>query len=151
MLPLLISFIAALAPPSGSTRVCDVGRATLRDLPPPSFNPADATYYVDADPNHPGLMAACPDLRKELPAGYSVADEAAWSRARVHAPVLGRCIAPTTIYLVGIPKVAADGRSATVEWGYECTGLCSGGFMSRYVRTPAGWRLDGRPRMKWVS
>ncbi|MBB3694853.1 hypothetical protein [Sphingomonas sp. BK580] len=153
MLDLIVILFAGVSTADAPTPavVCEVGRVALRDLEIPHSKSGDTSYYVDVDPTHPGLLKSCPELREMLPAGYSAADNAAWSRANVHAPVPGKPISPTFIYSFGVPKVSADGKSATVEWSYTCSGLCGGGLVSRYVRTSQGWRLDGKPQMKWVS
>ncbi|RYF11996.1 MAG: hypothetical protein EOO77_18265 [Oxalobacteraceae bacterium] len=153
MLALIASLVTGVVAADAPTPavVCEVGHVALHDLPFPDPNPVDVTYYVDADPSHPGLLRSCPALRGKLPAGYSAADGSAWSRANVHAPIPGQRTPPTFIYTFGIPKISPDGKSATVEWGYTCTGLCGGGLVSRYIRTSQGWRLEGKPQMKWVS
>jgi hypothetical protein len=153
MLILLTSLLIGFLGPNAAepSIVCEIGRVALRDLPPVVLTPMDYTYHIDAGSGHHGLLAVCPSLRAELPAGYSIADETAWARANVHVPIPGKRTSPAIIYLLGVPKVAPDAQSAILEWGYTCTGLCGGGSVSHYVRTATGWRLDGGPRAKWVS
>ncbi len=153
MLALIASLVAGVVAADALTPavVCEIGGVALQDLPSLDPNPSDFTYYVDADPRRPGLMQSCPALREKLPTGYLIADAAAWSRANLPAPIPGQHIPPAFIYTFGIPKISADGKLATVEWRYKCTGLCGGGLVSQYVRTSQGWRREGERQMKWVS
>jgi len=153
MLGLIVSAMAGLVAPSTaiSTAICEVGRVALRDLPPLDKGVGNVSNYFDADPDHHGLPEVCPVLRQDLPEGYSLADEAAWAKANVHAPIPGKYTSSAFIYAIEAPKISADGKSATIEWGYTCTGLCGGGLVSRYVRTSKGWRRAGGPLLKWVS
>jgi len=146
----LLSGLAAAATPA-PTATCNVGLAALRDLPPVGTTQGTVDTYFDLDPSHHGLAEACPSVRENLPAGYAVADAAAWARANVHAPIPGKFTSPAFIYQIEIPKISADGMSAEVEWGYTCTGLCGGGLVSHYVRTPSGWQRRGGAEQKWVS
>ncbi|MBN8808190.1 MAG: hypothetical protein J0I47_08130 [Sphingomonas sp.] len=153
MLALMLGLMNAAAAPQPATAkvVCEVGRAALRDTWPARVADAakrDTTNYVDVEHR---LFAACPMLRAEVPAGYTIADADAWARASVHVPVQGRQVDPAFIAWIDVPNVAADGKSATVQVGYDCTGLCGGGALFRYVRTPQGWRRDGQPLSQWVS
>lgn len=153
MLGLIVVLASGLVGPnsSPSAAVCEVGLAALQDLPPADKSQGNADSYFDNDPSHHGLPEVCPALGNSLPAGYSIADDAAWARANVHAPIPGKFTPPAFIYAIEVPKISADGMSATVEWGYTCTGLCGGGVVSHYARTPKGWRRQGGPQQKWVS
>lgn len=135
------------APPTSSKSVCAIGRAVLADMRPWGGDES----YLETDPDRSGLMKLCPDLRDALPKGYRAADADARSRADIHAPVPGPRPVAAYIYAVGSPVMAADGRSATVEIVCTCTGLCGSASRSRYIRTPQGWRRQGKPRMLWVS
>lgn len=153
MLALIASLVAGVVAADAAIPavVCEIGRVALQDLPSRNPGSVDFTYYVDVDPGRPSLMQSCPELRENLPTGYLVADAAAWSRANLSAPIPGQHIPPAFIYTLGIPKISADGKSAIVEWRYECTGLCGGGLVSRYIRTSQGWRRNGERQVKWVS
>jgi hypothetical protein len=72
MLILLAVLIAAAETPNTAMAiaVCDVGRMALRDIPLINNNRTFDAYYDDADP----LLAMCPKLRDEIPAGYPLAD-----------------------------------------------------------------------------
>ncbi|KTT97990.1 hypothetical protein NS355_10240 [Sphingomonas yabuuchiae] len=142
---LLIAPMAAQPAPSKS--VCDVGRAILADMRPWA---GDETY-LETDPERSGLMKLCPDLRTVLPSGYRMVNDDARRRADIHAPLPGPRPIAAYIYAIGSPIIATDGRSATVEVLCTCTGLCGSATRSRYIRTPQGWRRDGKPRMLWVS
>lgn len=153
MLPIALSLLAAaLAPaPRAPQAICDIGRAALRDLPPIDRNAGEDVYYGGADPRHRGLLDVCPDLRNALPDGYRMADADAEKRASVHIPVPGNPPKWAGIYIVGVPELAADGKSAKVGFTFECTGLCGAGFESRYILTATGWQRDGKPHTLWVS
>ena len=143
---LLTAPMAAQVVPSKS--ICDVGRAILADMLPGGGDES----YLETDPERSGLMKLCPGLRAALPKGYRTVDDDARSRADIHAPILDQPSPKAAyIYAIGAPVIAADGRSATVEILCTCTGLCGSATRSRYIRTPQGWRRDGKPRMLWVS
>lgn len=149
---LLASLMTAVAVPQAvvSADMCDLGRVALRDLPAAEPVNGEGVSFIDAS-RPDGLMHACPALQHELPAGYALADDAARARASVHAPTPGQQVTPATIYTIDLPKLAADGKAATVAMQYDCTGLCGGGFLTHYVRTSDGWRRQGDRQMLWVS
>ena len=152
MLIQLAGLLALFAPGvTAPADVCELGRVIVQDLPPAVPDPIDVGYYVDSGPSRSGLLALCPNLREKLPAGYAIADYTAWARANIHAPLPGRPTAPAIIYTIGVPKLAADAQSATVEMTVTCTGLCGQGLVASYIRTRDGWRRDGQPQTKWVS
>jgi hypothetical protein len=152
MLFLLAATIAAApeASPKLAAPICDVGRLALRDMPRIDHNTGYARYYGDAGIAG-DLLAICPILRTEIPAGFPPADAVAMQRASVHAPVPGETTPRTMIFEVGIPAFSADLKTATVEMGYACTGLCGAGFIARYIRGPDGWLRDGEIRNTFVS
>ena len=131
--------------------VCDVGRLALRDLPLIDHNKVYARYYGNADLKSGDVIAACPNLRSEIPRGFPIANSIAIKRASVHVPVRGVSTPLTMIFEVGIPQISGDNRTATVEMGYACTGLCGSGFVANYVRGHDGWRLDGEIRAVFES
>lgn len=153
MLFLIASLIASVEAPNVAPPavVCAVGRAALRDLPFPHLSLSGGVNYFDADPRRHGLLEVCPSLRADIPAGYSVADEDAWTRANTHVPVPGQTILPASIYDVSVPKISSNGRYATVEWGYTCTGLCGSRFVAHYILSSGMWRRERQDQVKSVS
>lgn len=153
MLGLFAVLSAASLIPTKDTKVavCDVGRVALRDLPVIDGNANYARFYGDAHLRSGNLLTACPDLRRELPPGFPAANDAARTRANIHAPIRGQTIPLTIIFTIGVPVISADGKSATVEMGYTCTGLCGAGFTARYVLASDGWRRDGAITNNFVS
>lgn len=148
MFTLISALVAAVAAPSAlSTAICDVGQLALKDLPEINHNNRFDAYFSSADP----LLMACPKLQSALPAGYPLADRDARARVSVHAPLPDQYTRPAFIYWISIPKISADLRKATVEMGYECTGLCGGSFVAHYVRTSKGWRREGAIKLIMVS
>ncbi len=128
--------------------ICELGRVVVADLPPPSD---PGIYFIETNPAQDGLMKKCPHLAHKLPAGYAAADNDARSRAARHVPTPGPQRPPAVIATIGVPLIAADGRSATVKVTTECSGMCGSGMLYRYVRTAKGWRRDGKPSPMWVS
>ena len=148
-----LGIVALLATPlpnkGGQARsVCQLGRVVLTDMP---SKPDAGTYYIKTDPTREGLLHECPQLARRLPQGYKPADADARSRAAEHVPTPGPSRPPAVIYTIGVPVIAANARSATVTITSECSGLCGGSTVYRYVRTSQGWRRDGKPRTLWVS
>ena len=131
--------------------VCDVGRLALRDLPVIDHNKGYARYYGNADLKSGDVIAACPTLRSEIPLGFPIANQMAIKRASIHVPIRGVNTPLTMIFEVGVPEISGDNRTATVEMGYACTGLCGSGFVAHYVRGPDGWRRDGEIRTIFES
>jgi len=142
------AWIAVVAMPSAlSTAICDVGKLALKGLPEINYNKRFDAYFSNADP----LLIACPRLRREIPAGYRPEDDEARGRANEHAPIPGRHVRPAFVYWISIPQISSDLRNATVEMGYECTGLCGATFVAHYVRTSKGWRREGAIKPMTVS
>ncbi|MDZ7281480.1 hypothetical protein N4G62_05495 [Sphingomonas sanguinis] len=108
-------------------------------------------YYIETDPTREGLLHKCPQLARRLPQGYNSADDDARSRAAEHVQTPGPSRPPAVIYTISVPVITADARSATVTINSECSGLCGGSTVYLYVRTPHGWRRQGKPRTLWVS
>ncbi|MBI0475908.1 hypothetical protein D9601_11150 [Sphingomonas sp. MA1305] len=131
--------------------ICDLGRAVVRDLPRPVQASSQGGVFVDDDASRPSLLTVCPELRKALPPGYTIAKQEDRERANIAVPTEGVHFLTATLYTIGIPTFAADGRSATVAWSYVCTGLCGATLVSRYVRSATGWHLDGEPQVTSVS
>lgn len=132
----LTALLLAMSPTSaavGIASVCDVGRLALRDLPVIDHNKGYARYYGNADLKSGDVIAACPKLRSEIPRGFPIANPIAIKRANVHVPIRGVSTPLTMIFEVGIPQTSDDNRTATVEMGYACTGLCGSGFVAHYV------------------
>ena len=149
---LAISMAAAVASNNAKSKaICDVGRAALRDLPPADKSGRSDTYYAVPDPRHSDLLDACPELQSALPTDYPLADDDARARAAIHAPLPGANPRPAFIYTIDIPEISDDLKTAIVHMGYECTGLCGGGFEAHYVRTSKGWQRQGEIRMLFVS
>ncbi len=149
-----IALLMAVAPaPSAamSAAICEVGRAALHDLPPADKTGRSDTYYAGADAHHRDLLEVCPKLRSNLPADYPLANSDARNRAAIHAPIPGVNTRPAFIYAINVPEISDDLKSATVHMGYDCTGLCGGGFEAHYVRTAKGWQRQGEIRMLYVS
>jgi hypothetical protein len=150
---IFLGIVALLAMPlpdkEGQARsMCQLGRVVLADMP---SKPDAGMYYFETDPTREGLVHECPQLARHLPQGYNPADDDARSRAAEHVPTPRPSRPPAVIYTLGVPVIAADGHSATVTITSECSGLCGGSAVYRYVRTPQGWRRDGKPRSLWVS
>jgi hypothetical protein len=144
--------VASIAPNTAmSAAICDVGGVALRDLPTINHNPGFDTYYGELDRDRHGLLEACPKLRRKIPAGYLLADDDARARASIHVPVPGKTIRSAFIYTISLPQISADLKTATVEMGYSCTGLCGGSFVAHYSRTAKGWRREGAIHMTSVS
>jgi len=134
----LLSGLAAAATPA-PTATCNVGLAALRDLPPVGTTQGTVDTYFDLDPSHHGLAEACPSVRENLPAGYAVADAAAWARANVHAPIPGKFTSPAFIYQ------SRYRRSQPTECPLRSSGAipardCAAGALCRitFVRLQAG-------------
>lgn len=153
MLTFIVGLMAApIAPTTAmSVAICDVGSVALRDLPTINHNPGFDTYYGELDSDHHGLLESCPELRREIPAGYPPADDDARARASIHVPIPGKTIRSAFIYSVRLPQISADLKAATVEMRYTCTGLCGGSFVAHYIRTARGWRREGPIQMTSVS
>ncbi|MBB5716641.1 hypothetical protein [Sphingomonas aerophila] len=120
-------------------------------MPSINHNPGFDTYYGGVRPDRRDLLAACPELSADLPAGYPLADNEARARAKVGAPIPGKKVREAFIYFIDVPQVSADLRTAVVHMGYSCTGLCGADFEARYVRTAQGWRLQEAIRTLSVS
>lgn len=153
MLPLIALLLTTS--PTANTKVtaavCDIGRLALRDLPAIDHNRGYARYYGNADLKSGDLIAACPALRAEIPQAFPLADDLAIDRASVHGPAQGQITPLTMVFEIGTPEISADLKTATVEMGYICTGLCGAGFVAHYVNGPGGWRRDGEIRNTYVS
>lgn len=148
-LGILALMIASTGHGAAPSRViCELGRVVVADMPPPSD---PGIYFIETNPAQDGLMKMCPHLAHKLPAGYAAADDDARSRAAEHVPTPGPQRPPAVIATIGVPLIAADGRSATVKVTTECSGMCGSGMLYRYVRTAKGWRRDGKPSPIWVS
>ncbi|WP_267397655.1 MULTISPECIES: hypothetical protein [unclassified Sphingomonas] len=143
---------AALVPAAAtSSAVCDVGRVALRDLPKSDRNPDYDIYYAGAGRPREDLLATCPQLQSELPAGYPLADDDARKRASVGAPIPGHFTRPAFIYSIRIAVLSVDRKTATVFFDRSCTGLCGGRSEAHYVRTSKGWKRQGVIRTLYVS
>jgi hypothetical protein len=154
MIALIGGIIAAVLTPNAATSatICEVGRLALRDLPTINTNRTFDAYYAGVDTTHQDLLEVCPELTNDVPEGYPLADADARSRASVHAPPLsGQRIREAFIYSINIPQVSADSKTAIVQMGYSCTGLCGAGFEAVYVRTNQGWKRQGEIRNLFVS
>lgn len=153
MLPILLIVTLPIAADETAkpAEICEVGREALKSLPFPSPTPADVSYFVDGNMRDDSLFKVCPQLRDALPAGYSIADSAAWTRANEHAPIPGKQTAPAFIYTLQLPKFSADGKFATLDWEYTCTGLCGGAATTSFIKLDTRWRREFPPRPKWVS
>lgn len=142
---------AALAPREAApVMICEVGRIALRDLPLANRNRGYDSYY-GASSSHKDLLAVCPKLRREVPAGYPMADDDARARAAVHVPLPTNNPRPAFIYTIDIPQISDDLKTAVVRFEYSCTGLCGGILEARYVRTHKGWQRQGAIRVLVVS
>lgn len=149
---LLIAMLARSVEESAKAAdICEIGREALKSLPFPSPTPTGVSYFVAPEMRSDSLFGVCPQLKNELPAGYSIADSAAWVRANEHAPMPGRRTAPAFIYTFKRPEVSADGKFATIDWEYTCTGLCGGAVTTTFVKLDTGWHREFPPRTKWVS
>ncbi len=147
---LVIMSHATTPPRSGA--ICAAGAAAMRDLPSINHNPKIPAYFGELKPDRPNLLTICPKLRLAIPHGYSPADDDARERASGVEPMMGEVPRlPAAIYSVGIPKLSADGRHATVSLGYSCTGLCGAAYVGKYVRTRRGWVRDGPFQSLMVS
>jgi hypothetical protein len=138
---MLFAFLAVAATPITpvSKEVCKVGRVALRDLPLLESNNVLDTYYDGATSDESDLLEMCPQLRRDIPARFPIADDQARARTSVHVPVPGAPVRGTFIYRIAVPEFSEDLSKATVHFIYSCSGLCSGTTDAHYVRTPAGW------------
>lgn len=126
-----------------SAAIYDVGRVALRDLPTINQNRDYKTYYAGVDTDHHDLLEVCPKLERELPAGYSLADNEARARASVHDFIAARTTPLTLLSSIKMPRISANLKTATVEMGYSCTGLCGASFIAHYTLTSEGWCRQG--------
>lgn len=110
----------------------------------------DRQFELYFDAKSPA-MKSYPALRSEKPAEARPANDDAWARANDHGPRAGQTVKGANIYAIDVPQFASDTQSATVKVSYTCTGLCGGGWISRYVRTAGGWRRDGHVGTIYVS
>jgi len=151
----VLAVLIAVSSASGentASPVCDIGRLALQELSTLDPNKGYARFYGDAHLKSADLLTACPTLRYGLPSGFALADEIATKRAGDHLPqYAGRSTPLTMIFEIGVPVISPDGKSAVVEMGTTCTGLCGSGFIAHYVRGPGGWRRDGKIFNAFVS
>ena len=142
---LLLLSAALLAATPTDSAVCAVGRVALADLlaPAPGSPPLDPKspngpilIARSRDPSAPTLFDVCPDLAKLVPAPWRLVNEA----AIMGGPVNGRDIPPPSTWIEP-PKVSADGRHASVNFG-------AGGLFPRIEhrhsrRVGHHWRAKG--------
>jgi len=142
---ILFALLTAAAPAAATSKaICEVGRVALRDLAVIEKNPRIETYYEAGGPDHHrDLLDACPNLRRDLPASFPLADAQARARANVHVPVPGPALRGVFIYQIDVPELSDDQSKAIVHFNYQCSGLCGGMTDAHYVRTKQGWRRDG--------
>ncbi|WP_298089130.1 hypothetical protein [uncultured Sphingomonas sp.] len=145
------ALVASVSAKADTATICEVGRIALRDLPKINNNPSFDTYYAGVSRYHRDLLEACPTLVADLPVGYPLADDDARSRANLPAPIPGRPIREAFVYFIKPPKISRDRKTAIVEMGYFCTGLCGASFEVRYVKSTSGWRREGEIRNLFVS
>ena len=142
---LLFALLSAAAPDAATSKaICQVGRVALHDLAAIEKNPGVETYYEAGGPDHHrDLLDVCPNLRRDLPASFPMADDQARARANVHVPVPGPALRGVFIYQIDVPELSDDQTKATVHFNYQCSGLCGGMTDAHYVRSKQGWRRDG--------
>lgn len=143
-----LAFALLILQASDPNPVCEVGKAAIGEfLKPPSAG--TDVFYGKTDLKEADLLDACPDLTAQLPSGYPIADDEA--RRRTSELGFERLGKPASIVSIGVPKISADGQSATVDIGIVCGGLCGTGHQATYVRTPNGWKREGGMLLIWVS
>ena len=116
---------------------CAIGAAVLRDAASLDGSYKAAEKFV----RRGSLVETCPNLLTALPPGWHVADAAAEAAAATIFPMAHTF---ATIFSIGMPVIAPDGRHATVNFGYGCNPPCGAEYVLRYVKGPTGWVLDSK-------
>ena len=141
---LLLSAALVAATPADSP-VCAAGRVALADLlapvlgaPPLDPKTPNGPILIgrSRDPENPTLFDVCPNLAKLVPAPWRLMNEAEITGVQDN----GRNIPPPSTWIEP-PKISADGRHASVNFG-------AGGLFPRikhrnYRRHGHHWRAEG--------
>ncbi len=142
---ILLLSAALLAGTPANAEVCAVGRVALADLlaPTPGDPPLDPKspngpilIARSRDPSAPTLFDVCPNLAKLVPPPWRLVNEMEIKSSLIN----GRDTPPPSTWIEP-PKVSADGRHASVNFG-------AGGLFPRiehrnYRRRGHHWRAEG--------
>ena len=123
--------------------VCSLVETALTDLQlhaPVGLPDAKGTYPRD------GLVRECPSLRRRLPSIVALVTE---QEAKRLSPSGNSD--PITISYLQEPVLSADGQTATINFGYSCTGLCGTTWTVSYKRERKGWVRTSEPHVYAVS